>query len=92
MKFYRKRRTVGVYKYEMVKKDGCCIFLSGNRCIIYGNRPVICRFYPFTMFEADWYMFDVDRACEGVGLGEFVDESCFKELIREAERTVGKAR
>lgn len=88
-KFYRKsERATGPYEYEMVKKDGGCIFLSGNRCTIYWNRPLICRFYPFTMFEADGYVFDVDRDCGGLGLGEVVNKRCYSELIREAKKTI----
>ncbi|MFQ6135388.1 MAG: YkgJ family cysteine cluster protein, partial [Nitrososphaerales archaeon] len=92
-KFYRENRfSTKPYRYEMVKKDGCCIFLSGDRCTIYERRPLICRFYPFTMSESDGYAFGVDRTCRGVGLGRLVDEGCVFELVQEAERTIGQAR
>lgn len=92
-KFYRKSEmNIEPYGYEMLKKDGRCIFLSGKRCTIYENRPLICRFYPFTMFEADGYMFDVDRSCEGVGEGKVVDERYLSDLIQEAKKTIRKAR
>jgi Fe-S-cluster containining protein len=74
----------------MVKMDGHCIFLLGNRCTIYDNRPLICRFYPFTMSEVDDYLFDADRGCEGVGKGSIIDERYFKKLVYEARRTIGK--
>lgn len=36
------------------KPDGSCIFLENKRCRIYGNRPSICRVYPYMLHrEAD---------------------------------------
>ncbi len=39
------------YKFEMKKNvtSGKCIFLVENKCVIYENRPLICRFYPFEL-------------------------------------------
>jgi Fe-S-cluster containining protein len=31
------------------KGDGSCIFLRDKRCTIYGQRPMICRLYPFML-------------------------------------------
>ena len=81
--------NIGLYNYEMVKKDGCCIFLSGNKCTIYVNRPLICRFYPLTLFDADGYVFDVDRSCRGIGEGKVIDKSYFENLIKEAKKNLG---
>jgi len=75
---------------EMVKKNGRCIFLSSNRCTIYENRPLICRFYPFIMFKTDDYVFKVDKHCEGVGLGKVVDERYFWELVQQAQNAMAK--
>ncbi|WMW22117.1 YkgJ family cysteine cluster protein [Methanolobus mangrovi] len=37
-----------------VKKDGSCIFLHEKKCAIYGQRPLICRLYPYMLHrEAD---------------------------------------
>ncbi|MCP8311539.1 MAG: YkgJ family cysteine cluster protein [Candidatus Methylarchaceae archaeon HK02M1] len=92
-KFYQKSEmNIEPYNYEMLKMDGCCIFLSGNRCTIYEKRPLICRFYPFTMFEAHGYVFDVDRSCEGVSEGKFVDKRYLSDLIQEAKKTIREAR
>ena len=83
--YYQKEANSEPYKYEMVKKNGCCIFLSDNRCTIYEDRPIICRFYPFSLFEADSYTFDVDGACRGIGEGEVVDERYFNNLVEDAK-------
>lgn len=30
----------------MEKEDGSCVFLSGNKCIVYDARPNQCRAFP----------------------------------------------
>lgn len=90
-RFYRENKTTNrFYIYEMLKSNGSCIFLSGNSCTIYGNRPLICRFYPFTMFEENGYFFGIDKACKGVGLGEVIDKRLISKLIEQAKRSIGK--
>ncbi len=38
------------FLYEMHKTaDGKCLFLQNNHCVIYLERPLICRFYPFEL-------------------------------------------
>ena len=82
-RFYTKNSvSYGPYKYEMVKKNGRCVFLSGKKCTIYENRPLICRFYPFTMFRDDEYVFEADQDCQGIGIGEVVDERYLRELVQ----------
>ncbi len=44
------------------------------------------------MFEAHGYVFDVDRSCEGVSEGKFVDKSYISDLIQEAKKTIREAR
>ena len=86
--FFKKNMLEnGPYKYEMVKTNGNCIFLSSKRCSIYQNRPMICRFYPFTLIEDKGYIFDVDHSCQGIGKGITIDEKYFKKLIEEAFNT-----
>ena len=31
-----------IYKH-LDRGDGACMYLAGNRCSIYGERPLICR-------------------------------------------------
>ena len=75
----------------MIKNDDHCVFLSGNRCTIYEDRPLICRFYPFTMFKDDNYMFDVDRSCEGIGEDKVVNKEYFIKLIQEAKNNFAQS-
>ena len=87
--FYQKaKKDTEPYKYEMMKKEGSCIFLVGNRCTVYENRPLVCQFYPFAMIELDGYLFDVDRACRGVGTGEVLHKGTLKRLVLEAQRAL----
>mgnify|MGYP002395603775 CR=1 FL=1 len=53
-KFLRMRRSTGIFvrKGQCIGCGACCrlpvrcIFLSGNRCRIYKNRPRQCRSFP----------------------------------------------
>ena len=87
-KFCKKIKPNGPYKYMMIQKDGSCIFLSNNRCTIYEKRPLICRFYPFTMIENESYVFQADAGCLGVNLGKYVTKNDFIELVEEAKRSI----
>jgi len=84
--FYKKIKPNGIYKYQMVQKKGACIFLSNNKCTIYEWRPLICRFYPFTMIENESYVFQVDADCPGVNLGKCITKKDLAKLIEEAIR------
>jgi Fe-S-cluster containining protein len=82
------------YVYEMHKKtqDGKCIFLRQNRCAIYEDRPLICRFYPFELSTDvnGAYTFKVTEECPGVfrlvktGVGKKLDTNYFRELLQLA--------
>lgn len=56
------------YLYEMHKTDGKCTFLQNNQCTIYGDRPLICRFYPFELStDADGiYVFRETAECPSI--------------------------
>jgi len=75
----------GPYRYRMKKKNGKCIFLDGKACRIYGFRPLICRFYPFSLtVKNGTYVFEVSEECPGVGLGQPVPEKHFKTMAEKA--------
>ncbi|MGD0328937.1 MAG: YkgJ family cysteine cluster protein [Nitrososphaeria archaeon] len=78
----------GPYRYQMILENGSCIFLSSNRCTIYNRRPLICRFYPFSMVEDGGYIFDVDADCLGVGLGKCATKKVFTKLVKEAKESL----
>lgn len=86
--YHISEHSIGPYFYEMVKKNGSCIFLTDNKCSIYNDRPLICRFYPFTLNKNTDYVFQADYECEGIGFNKLIKERLFKELIEEAERTL----
>ncbi|MEM3403392.1 MAG: YkgJ family cysteine cluster protein [Nitrososphaeria archaeon] len=83
--FFKDVEPIGAFKYQMLQKDGKCVFLSFGRCMIYEDRPLICRFYPFAMIKNDFYTFHVDPDCPGVGRGNRVNKRLFIELVEEAE-------
>jgi len=84
--FYKKIKPDGIYKYQMVQKNGACIFFSNNKCTIYELRPLICRFYPFTMIENESYVFQVDADCPSVNIGKYITKKDLARLIEEAIR------
>jgi len=86
--FFSKMNPIGSYKYKIKQEGGLCIFLSDNRCKIYKSRPLICRFYPFTMIEDDRYIFMVDTACPGIGKGKMVTKKALVKLIEEAKESI----
>jgi len=71
------------YRYVMKKKEGKCIFLKGIDCQIYPHRPLICRFYPFSLEQlgAKSYEFRVTEECPGVRLGKVIEEKDFREML-----------
>jgi Fe-S-cluster containining protein len=77
------------YRYEMKKtgKDGKCVFLTRNRCIIYSKRPLICRFYPFglTINEQKKTVY-YTKECPGIGRGKTLRKDEFNKLLRQANK------
>jgi len=59
------------YVRKMRKLGGRCIFLQKSRCSIYEARPLICRFYPFSLRTAANNTFEIgfDPSCSGIGKG-----------------------
>jgi len=75
------------YRYSMKKRDGKCIFLNGNVCEMYLARPLICRFYPFSLERSastNAYIFKVSDECPGIGLGNLLKGKEFKKMFDEA--------
>jgi len=76
------------YRYEMKKtaKEGKCIFLKNDRCIIYSQRPLICRFYPIELKNSQNGKpeFLYTNECPGVGKGRVLQERDFKRLFQLA--------
>ena len=77
------------YMREMNKNpDGKCIFLKDNACLIYGLRPLICRFYPFELkfnTSLGTYEFTATEECPTINKGKSFDETDFKKLFRLAQ-------
>jgi Fe-S-cluster containining protein len=78
------------YLYEMRKtgNDRKCIFLQETVCSIYDLRPLICRFYPFSLTTKNGkYKFRCTWECPGIGKGKRMERSFFQELfIRACEQ------
>jgi len=74
------------YLYRMRKNSGGkCLFLKDNRCVIYGIRPLICRFYPFELKSAggDRYVFAYTNECPCIGIGPNLKREYFDRLFRK---------
>jgi Fe-S-cluster containining protein len=77
------------YLYEMKKdKEGKCVFLEHKTCTIYASRPLICHYYPFELKAErnEIFLFSPTNECPGIGVGEVLKESYFRNLFRLARR------
>lgn len=71
----------------MKKRNGRCVFLDGKSCRIYEIRPLICRFYPFSVKRKNGaYVFEVAKDCAGIGLGEPVAKTHFERMVEKATK------
>ncbi|WP_241647981.1 YkgJ family cysteine cluster protein [Methanoculleus taiwanensis] len=61
--------------------DGSCVFLSGGRCRIYGDRPAICSVYPYMLHREEGEDGIVDwRQISGLD-----EHGCYHTAIDDAE-------
>lgn len=73
------------FKYVMKKKNRKCVFLKNGACSIYRHRPLICKFYPFSVENHNGgLVFKVTEECPGVGVGTPLGEEDFGEMLAEA--------
>ena len=95
----------GKEKFEWtVRRDGCgdCFFHQGDACSVYGDRPSVCRTYPFAVRFGDdvgvggELSFELDSVeatlvvgeCEGTGLDITREDAL--ELARAVKRRTVK--
>lgn len=89
MSFALPASNSGHYQYRMKKRSGKCVFLEGKACRIHDIRPLICRFYPFSMKKKNnTYTFEIAKDCPGIGLGEAFVKERFEEMLAEAQSTL----
>jgi len=71
------------YTKAMKKVEGKCVFLQGTECIIYEARPLICRFYPFSLVRSPRGEIRIgfDPACSGVRKGDYRGKRFFQDLV-----------
>jgi len=76
------------YERRMKMIGGRCVFLEGLECSIYRARPLICRFYPFSLGPSERGGFTVafDPACSGIGKGTERSRKFFMSLAGHAKR------
>jgi hypothetical protein len=76
------------YVRKMRKLGGRCVFLKASRCSIYRARPLICRFYPFSLHPARNNTFEIglDLSCSGMDKGPYRDERFFRDLVELANK------
>jgi Fe-S-cluster containining protein len=80
------------YERRMRMIRGSCVFLKGSECSIYRIRPLICRFYPFSLTPSAEGEFHIgfDPACSGIGKGVARDERFFTGLVTLARRELSQ--
>jgi Fe-S-cluster containining protein len=95
-KFCASSDEFGSYKFEMLKQSsGDCIFLKGNSCTVYPERPLTCRFYPFYLEEPSEgrYKFGLtDENCPGLGQGPSLEIEFFARLLEMASKKMQNSR
>ena len=76
------------YFYEMrkVENEGKCVYLQGSGCMVYGLRPLVCRFYPFELLtlEDGEHAFSCAAECPGIGRGRQLRKDYFGRLFQLA--------
>ena len=78
----------GSFTSIMRKKDGKCIFYTGEGCSIYDERALLCRMYPFWLEKQDdIFVFGIDHECPGKK-GESLGEDFFAGLLDMALRAM----
>jgi hypothetical protein len=80
------------YVYEMRKSaGGQCLFLEKETCVIYGSRPLVCRYYPFELRTTrnSRPVFSSTKECPGIGRGKLLGKVYFEELFRLARNQIG---
>jgi Fe-S-cluster containining protein len=81
------------FPYEMKKMDGCCVFLKDKKCMIYNRRPLICRFYPFSLKrDKNIFHFQMSEECPALGEGEKLGRQYFESLLKLALERFEKSR
>ena len=74
------------------QKDGDCIFLEDNLCMVHAVRPSVCASFPF-VFERkgpdlSWGLSAMKQICPGLGKGPQVQDSDLVSLGTEALRAL----
>ncbi len=96
--FAREAEGKAPYVYEMLKnaETGKCVFHREDGCAVYEVRPMICRFYPFSLSEENGeYVFRVTDECPCVSCldstqtAELLSYSYFKRLFEIACAELG---
>jgi Fe-S-cluster containining protein len=89
--FAEKLDGVEPYIYVMKKsKNGKCVFLKGDLCTIYQNRPLICKFYPFELKEDEdrKHVFAYTDECPAIGKGRYLEKGYFERLFKMSMKTL----
>ena len=87
LSFASRSLSVQPYRYRMKKRGGKCVFLYGKACKIYKIRPLICRFYPFSLKKGNnGYKFEFSEECPGIDLGDAIKKGEFEKMFGEAQK------
>lgn len=92
VEFSEKVVNEGHFTHRMKKSNGSCVFLKENLCSIYDTRPIICRFYPFSLnnVQGNTFVFSSTNECPGVGNGPVLQKSYFKQLFAEFKEAMNE--
>lgn len=92
--FAEPAEAEGPFTHRMKKQSGRCVFLRENLCSIYEARPIICRFYPFSLksFDENMYIFSSTKECLGIGKGPLLQQEYFRQLFGEFQKTMNEKR
>ena len=88
-RFCRIVEIGGFTRVSLIEKDNfdCIFWKEKEGCIVYENRPVQCRTYPFWISfledEVDWK--NEASNCPGIGKGRIVSRQEIEERIAERQ-------
>ena len=69
-----------IYKLKLNNNE--CIFLKNGRCLIYKNRPLDCKLYPFDIIKKDFKYYVVLYQLDCISDCKIVDDfNCIDDLI-----------
>ena len=70
--FYKK---INENLFQLKVKNKKCIFYQNNNCIIYHERPIDCKLYPFDIIKKDENYYLIIYLLDCININNFITEN-----------------